>query len=94
MTIVSIWASNQRKGLDDTLSIPLVLVWLLDVTGILKMSDGGIFEKNYDELDFEFWKNFRDKNWRLQPNVDGNRSSSMGREERYGLWFDPSENFH
>ncbi|KAF6140517.1 hypothetical protein GIB67_035544 [Kingdonia uniflora] len=58
------------------------------------MSNGDIFEKNHDELDFEFLGNIRGKDWRIQTNVYGNGSSNIGREERYGLWFDPSEDFH
>eukprot|EP00262_Sarcandra_glabra_P006116 TRINITY_DN18211_c0_g1_i2.p1 TRINITY_DN18211_c0_g1~~TRINITY_DN18211_c0_g1_i2.p1 ORF type:complete len:346 (+),score=31.52 TRINITY_DN18211_c0_g1_i2:32-1039(+) len=47
-----------------------------------------------DELDFEFLGNIRGKEWRIQTNVYGNGSTGVGREERYGLWFDPTEDFH
>ncbi|XAR54261.1 Xyloglucan:xyloglucosyl transferase [Bertholletia excelsa] len=57
-------------------------------------SNGEIFEKNHDELDFEFLGNIRGKRWRFQTNVYGNGSTSRGREERYTLWFDPSKEFH
>lgn len=59
-----------------------------------QMSNGDMFEKNHDEVDFEFLGNIRGKNWRVQTNVYGNGSTNVGREERYGLWFDPSEDFH
>eukprot|EP01018_Ginkgo_biloba_P005476 Gb_05390 [translate_table: standard] len=36
----------------------------------------------------------RGKEWRVQTNVYGNGSTSLGREERYTLWFDPTEDFH
>lgn len=58
------------------------------------MSNGDIFEKNHDELDFEFLGNIRGKEWRIQTNIYGNGSTGIGREERYGFWFDPSEDFH
>lgn len=58
------------------------------------MSNGDVFEKNHDELDFEFLGNIRGKEWRVQTNVYGNGSTAIGREERYGLWFDPTEDFH
>ncbi|PIA58727.1 hypothetical protein AQUCO_00500577v1 [Aquilegia coerulea] len=58
------------------------------------MSNGDIFEKTHDELDFEFLGNIRGKKWRVQTNVYGNGSVSRGREERYNLWFDPSREFH
>ncbi|GFZ02704.1 xyloglucan endotransglucosylase/hydrolase 30 [Actinidia rufa] len=57
-------------------------------------SNGDIFEKTHDELDFEFLGNIRGKRWRFQTNVYGNGSTSRGREERYYLWFDPSKEFH
>ncbi|XP_057498421.1 probable xyloglucan endotransglucosylase/hydrolase protein 30 [Actinidia eriantha] len=57
-------------------------------------SNGDIFEKTHDELDFEFLGNIRGKRWRFQTNVYGNGSTSRGREERYYLWFDPSREFH
>lgn len=58
------------------------------------MSNGDVFEKTHDELDFEFLGNIRGKEWRLQTNMYGNGSTSVGREERYQLWFDPTEDFH
>lgn len=57
-------------------------------------SNGDIFEKTHDELDFEFLGNIEGKEWRVQTNVYGNGSVSRGREERYLLWFDPSREFH
>jgi len=53
-----------------------------------------MYEKNHDEIDSEILKNIRGKNWRVQTNVYGNGSTSIGREEKYGLWPDPTEDFH
>ncbi|KAL2942267.1 putative xyloglucan endotransglucosylase/hydrolase protein 28, partial [Bienertia sinuspersici] len=58
------------------------------------MSNADMYEHNHDELDIEFLGNIRGKEWRVQTNVYGNGSTSVGREERYTLWFDPSEEFH
>ncbi|KAG0462035.1 hypothetical protein HPP92_020511 [Vanilla planifolia] len=58
------------------------------------MSNGDIFEKNHDEIDFEFLGNVRGKEWRVQTNVYGNGSTSRGREERYLLPFDPTAEAH
>uniref|UniRef100_A0ACD5TWJ5 Uncharacterized protein n=1 Tax=Avena sativa TaxID=4498 RepID=A0ACD5TWJ5_AVESA len=58
------------------------------------MSNGDVYEKTHDELDFEFLGNVRGKEWRVQTNVYGDGSTAVGREERYGLWFDPTEDFH
>ncbi|XP_078438360.1 putative xyloglucan endotransglucosylase/hydrolase protein 30 [Wolffia australiana] len=57
-------------------------------------SNGDVFEKNHDELDFEFLGNVRGREWKIQTNVYGNGSTSRGREERYLLPFDPSAEAH
>ncbi|CAN6280519.1 unnamed protein product [Urochloa humidicola] len=54
------------------------------------LSNGDVFEKNHDELDFEFLGNRRRHEWRLQTNVYGNGSTERGREERYLMPFDPT----
>ncbi|KAJ6830138.1 putative xyloglucan endotransglucosylase/hydrolase protein 30 [Iris pallida] len=50
--------------------------------------------RTHDELDFEFLGNVKGKEWRVQTNVYGNGSTSRGREERYLLPFDPTEEAH
>ncbi|KAF8389681.1 hypothetical protein HHK36_024200 [Tetracentron sinense] len=75
-------------------SIKLPADYTAGVVVAFYMSNGDIFERNHDELDFEFLGNIRGKDWRIQTNVYGNGSTRVGREERYGLWFDPSEDFH
>ncbi|KAK1369012.1 Xyloglucan endotransglucosylase/hydrolase [Heracleum sosnowskyi] len=57
-------------------------------------TNGDVFEKTHDELDFEFLGNIKGKAWKFQTNLYGNGSTSRGREERYTLWFDPSREFH
>lgn len=59
-----------------------------------QLSNGDLYEKNHDEIDFEFLGNIRGKEWRIQTNIYGNGSTHLGREERYNLWFDPTEDFH
>ncbi|KAG9457377.1 hypothetical protein H6P81_001885 [Aristolochia fimbriata] len=75
-------------------SIKLPADYTAGVVVAFYMSNGDIFEKNHDEIDFEFLGNIRGREWRIQTNVYGNGSTGIGREERYGLWFDPSEDFH
>ncbi|KAL6638649.1 hypothetical protein ACP70R_023760 [Stipagrostis hirtigluma subsp. patula] len=58
------------------------------------LSNGDVFEKNHDELDFEFLGNRRRHEWRLQTNVYGNGSTDRGREERYLMPFDPTAAAH
>ncbi|KAH6823326.1 hypothetical protein C2S53_017928 [Perilla frutescens var. hirtella] len=48
----------------------------------------------HDEIDFEFLGHIGGKNWTVQTNFYGNGRVDRGREERYGLWFDPSEDYH
>ncbi|KAL8105787.1 putative xyloglucan endotransglucosylase/hydrolase protein 28 [Apium graveolens] len=75
-------------------SIKLPSDYTAGVVVAFYMSNGDIYEKTHDEIDFEFLGNIRGKNWRVQTNVYGNGSTNFGREERYDLWFDPSEDFH
>ncbi|KAI3846648.1 hypothetical protein MKX03_012050 [Papaver bracteatum] len=75
-------------------SIKLPADYTAGVVVAFYMSNGDMFEKNHDELDFEFLGNIRGKDWKIQTNVYGNGSTAVGREERYGLWFDPSQDFH
>ncbi|KAK6921559.1 Xyloglucan endo-transglycosylase, C-terminal [Dillenia turbinata] len=75
-------------------SIKLPSDYTAGVVVAFYMSNGDMYEKNHDELDFEFLGNIRGKDWRIQTNIYGNGSTKVGREERYGLWFDPSEDSH
>ncbi|XP_072971536.1 probable xyloglucan endotransglucosylase/hydrolase protein 28 [Typha angustifolia] len=75
-------------------SIKLPSDYAAGVVVAFYMSNGDMFEKTHDELDFEFLGNVRGREWRVQTNIYGNGSTSIGREERYGLWFDPTEDFH
>ncbi|CAO2836815.1 unnamed protein product [Amaranthus hypochondriacus] len=75
-------------------SIKLPADYTAGVVVAFYMSNGDMYEKNHDELDFEFLGNIRGKEWRVQTNVYGNGSTDIGREERYTLWFDPAEEFH
>ncbi|XP_038891480.1 probable xyloglucan endotransglucosylase/hydrolase protein 28 [Benincasa hispida] len=75
-------------------SIKLPADYTAGVVVAFYMSNGNMFENNHDEIDFEFLGNIRGKEWRVQTNIYGNGSTNVGREERYGLWFDPAEDFH
>ncbi|KAF2916054.1 probable xyloglucan endotransglucosylase/hydrolase protein 28 [Oryza sativa Japonica Group] len=58
------------------------------------LSNGDTYEKTHDEVDFEFLGNVRGREWRVQTNVYGNGSTAAGREERYDLPFDPTDELH
>ncbi|KAG0496925.1 hypothetical protein HPP92_001616 [Vanilla planifolia] len=75
-------------------SIKLPSDYTAGVVVAFYMSNGDIFEKNHDELDFEFLGNIWGKEWRVQTNVYGNGSTNRGREERYRLPFDPTAESH
>jgi hypothetical protein len=60
----------------------------------VQLSNGNVYQKTHDELDFEFLGNVRGREWRVQTNVYGNGSTDAGREERYDLPFDPTDEFH
>lgn len=48
----------------------------------------------HDEIDFEFLGHTHGSKWSVQTNFYGGGHVERGREERYELWFDPSEDFH
>ncbi|CAL9167182.1 unnamed protein product [Musa hybrid cultivar] len=75
-------------------SIKLPSDYAAGVVVAFYMSNGDVYAKTHDELDFEFLGNIRGREWRVQTNVYGNGSTAVGREERYDLWFDPTEDFH
>ncbi|KAD3640498.1 hypothetical protein R6Q59_003265 [Mikania micrantha] len=75
-------------------SIKLPAYYTAGVVVAFYMSNGDMYEKNHDEIDFEFLGNIKGKEWKIQTNIYGNGSTNVGREERYGLWFDPSNDFH
>ncbi|KAG8076643.1 hypothetical protein GUJ93_ZPchr0006g40766 [Zizania palustris] len=75
-------------------SIKLPSDYTAGVVVAFYVSNGDVFEKRHDELDFEFLGNIRGKPWRVQTNMYGNGSVSRGREERYVLPFDPTTEFH
>ncbi|KAJ8476294.1 hypothetical protein OPV22_020021 [Ensete ventricosum] len=67
-------------------SITLPADYAAGVVVAFYMSNGDVFEKTHDELDFEFLGNIRGREWRVQTNVYGNGSTAVGREEKYGFW--------
>ncbi|KAK1439346.1 hypothetical protein QVD17_05162 [Tagetes erecta] len=75
-------------------SIKLPAYYTAGVVVAFYMSNGDMYEKNHDEIDFEFLGNIKGKDWKIQTNIYGNGSTNLGREERYSLWFDPSHDFH
>ncbi|CAN1297383.1 Probable xyloglucan endotransglucosylase/hydrolase protein 28 [Linum perenne] len=64
-------------------SIKLPADYTAGVVVAFYMSNGDTYEKNHDEIDFEFLGNIRGKDWRIQTNIYGNGSTSSGREERF-----------
>ncbi|EEF32405.1 Xyloglucan endotransglucosylase/hydrolase protein 2 precursor, putative [Ricinus communis] len=75
-------------------SIKLPADYTAGVVVTFYTSNSNIYQNFHDELDFEFLGNVRGQNWVVQTNVYGNGSTSRGREERYNLWFDPTQDSH
>ncbi|VAI07869.1 unnamed protein product [Triticum turgidum subsp. durum] len=64
-------------------SIKLPSDYAAGVVVAFYMSNGDVYEKTHDELDFEFLGNVKGKEWRVQTNVYGDGSTAVGREERF-----------
>ncbi|KAF7085382.1 hypothetical protein CFC21_088819 [Triticum aestivum] len=75
-------------------SIKLPRDYTAGVVVAFYLSNGDVYEKTHDELDFEFLGSRWGGQWRVQTNVYGNGSTSRGREERYLLPFDPTLEAH
>ncbi|KAL3501204.1 hypothetical protein ACH5RR_035653 [Cinchona calisaya] len=58
------------------------------------LSNTDLFPHNHDEIDFELLGHEKRRDWILQTNLYGNGSVSTGREEKFYLWFDPTQDFH
>ncbi|MED6184452.1 Xyloglucan endotransglucosylase/hydrolase protein 31 [Stylosanthes scabra] len=62
------------------------------------LSNNQDYPGDHDEVDIEFLGTTPDKQYVLQTNVfvrgSGDRNNVIGREIRFHLWFDPTQDFH
>ncbi|KAL5210677.1 hypothetical protein ABZP36_006300 [Zizania latifolia] len=63
-------------------SIKLPSSYVVGVVVAFYMSNGDVYKRTHDELDFECLGNMRGREWRVQTNVYDNGSTAAGREER------------
>ncbi|KAL3654074.1 hypothetical protein CASFOL_003755 [Castilleja foliolosa] len=63
-------------------------------SGVVVLSNADIYPHNHDEIDIELLGHEKRREWVLQTNIYGNGSVSTGREEKFYLWFDPTQSFH
>ncbi|XP_057948917.1 probable xyloglucan endotransglucosylase/hydrolase protein 33 [Malania oleifera] len=58
------------------------------------MSNADVFPHAHDEIDIELLGREKRTDWVLQTNIYSNGDVKIGREEKFYLWFDPTEQFH
>ncbi|XP_054825573.1 probable xyloglucan endotransglucosylase/hydrolase protein 33 [Prosopis cineraria] len=58
------------------------------------LSNADAFPHNHDEIDIELLGHDKRNDWIVQTNIYANGSVSTGREEKFYLWFDPTEQHH
>ncbi|KAI4328239.1 hypothetical protein L6164_020612 [Bauhinia variegata] len=58
------------------------------------LSNADKFPHNHDEIDIELLGHDKRNDWVIQTNVYANGSVSTGREEKFYLWFDPTQQYH
>lgn len=58
------------------------------------LSNADTFPRTHDEIDIELLGHEKKNDWVFQTNIYANGSVSTGREEKFCLWFDPTEQHH
>ncbi|XP_028783709.1 probable xyloglucan endotransglucosylase/hydrolase protein 33 [Neltuma alba] len=58
------------------------------------LSNADVFPHNHDEIDIELLGHDKRNDWVIQTNIYANGSVSTGREEKFYLWFDPTQQYH
>lgn len=72
----------------------MILNCLLFFSPVFQLSNADLFPHNHDEIDIELLGHEKRRDWVLQTNIYGNGSVGTGREEKFYLWFDPTQSFH
>ena len=67
---------------------------ILTRKGNFQLSNADTFPHNHDEIDIELLGHDKRNDWAFQTNIYANGSVSTGREEKFYLWFDPTEQHH
>lgn len=71
-------------------------IWLLQklTRKNSQLSNADVFPHNHDEIDIELLGHDKRNDWVIQTNVYANGSVSTGREEKFYLWYDPTQQQH
>lgn len=67
---------------------------MLTRKGNFQLSNADTFPHTHDEVDIELLGHDKRNDWAFQTNIYANGSVSTGREEKFYLWFDPTEQHH
>ena len=67
---------------------------MLTRKGNFQLSNADTFPHTHDEVDIELLGHDKRNDWAFQTNIYANGSVSTGREEKFYLWFDPTEQLH
>jgi len=99
--LFSFWLVKKKKLF---LWIEIILIYLslrlwyvkkLYLTGEnYQLSNADKFPHNHDEIDIELLGHDKRNDWVIQTNVYANGSVRTGREEKFYLWFDPTQQHH
>ncbi|GAU45867.1 hypothetical protein TSUD_187000 [Trifolium subterraneum] len=89
-----LWLLTKSQALAWSLKIDTPMVSLVLQSNYLLLSNADKFPHSHDEIDIELLGHDKRNDWVIQTNLYANGSVSTGREEKFYLWFDPTQQHH